>query len=268
MINSEHQVQYTPSIAYTEYSIHCVLQHPNINCLPLLASLSSFGRPCCTQFSTFPQLCVNQWIQSQLLSRFLPDLPPPDCPPPSPPPFSLDHGLQVHLQTCSITGSKCVSKLTRFRPPSLHDHGLPVPLQTGLIMASKFVQSQPPSAYLQTRMITASKCISKPTRSWPPSVSANSLDWGLHGGTIKTSKCISILAGLRPHSFHYHGLPTCNIPASECITKFTWSWCGEWLELEGRQPIINTPLHLAWHRKEILEAERFQVEKRRKKVWG
>jgi len=50
--------------------------------------------------------------------------------PPSVSPNSLNHGLQVHLQTRSITASKCISRLAPFRPASSHDHGLQVPLQT------------------------------------------------------------------------------------------------------------------------------------------
>jgi len=55
-----HYQELTLSAAYTEYSIHHVLHHPNIDCLPLPASISSLSRPCWTQFSTFPQLRVNQ----------------------------------------------------------------------------------------------------------------------------------------------------------------------------------------------------------------
>jgi hypothetical protein len=40
------------------------------------------------------------------------------------------------------------------------------------------------------------------------------------------------------------------------------------VELEGRQPIINTPPHLAWHPKGILEKEQFWLEERRKRVRG
>jgi len=139
-----------PSTAYTEYCIHCVLHHPNSNCLPHPASLSSLSTPCCTQFYTFPQLRVDQWIESQLLSRLPPKLPPVDWPPPCTPPISLDHGLQVHIQTSSITASKCISKLAQSQPPSVfpnsHDYGHQV--------------------YLQTHTITAFKCISKLARSW------------------------------------------------------------------------------------------------------
>jgi len=142
----------------TEYYIHRVLHHPTIDCLPLPASLSALSGPCCTQFSTIPQLRVNQWIESQLPSHMPPDLlPPPDSlppdslptdslppdwppsdqslpdqPPPSTPPILIDHGLQVYLLTRSITASKCISEFTRSRPPSASpnslNHGLQVHL--------------------------------------------------------------------------------------------------------------------------------------------
>jgi len=38
--------------------------------------------------------------------------------PPSASPNSLDHGLQVHIQTRSITASKCLSEFTRSPSPS------------------------------------------------------------------------------------------------------------------------------------------------------
>jgi len=94
-------------------------------------------------------------------------------PPLSTRPISLDYGLQVHLQTRTITDSKCKS-------PNSHDRGLKVHLQTRTITASKCISefpcSRPPSAslsslhlglqvHLQTRSITASKCISEFTRS-------------------------------------------------------------------------------------------------------
>ena len=78
--------------------------------------------------------------------------------------------------------------------------------ETRLVTASKCIskldRSQPPSAspnslehslqvYLQTRSITASTCSSKLAQSQPPSVSPNSLDYGLQVCTITGSKCIS-----------------------------------------------------------------------------
>jgi len=110
----------------------------------------------------------------------------------------LDHGLQVHFQTSSITASRCIYEL--------HDRGHQMHLQThsiaafkcisefNLILAckcfSKLARLRPPSAslssldhgltvHLQTRSITASKCISKLTSFGPPSPSPNSLDHGL-----------------------------------------------------------------------------------------
>ena len=111
-------------------------------------------------------------------------------PPPSSPPTSLDHGLQVHLPTRSMTASNCISNLAQLRPPRLHDYGPQEHLQTRSITASKFTQSWPPSAYLQTHSITASRCMSKLGRSQPPSLSLNSLDYGLEVRPIMASKCI------------------------------------------------------------------------------
>jgi len=115
--------------------------------LPLPASLSSTVTPCCTQLTTLLQLRVNQRIESQLLSRLPPRLPPLDRPPLSSASMLLDHGLQVHLQTRSIT-------------------------------ASKFTLSWPPSAFLQSCSITASMCTSKLVQSRPASASPNLHDHG------------------------------------------------------------------------------------------
>ena len=176
----------------TEYSIHHVQHHPKINSLTLPASFPSLGG-CCTQLSTFPQLHVTQWIESQLPSRL-----PPNRLPPSTPPIPLDHSLQVHLQTRSLTSSECMSKLPRSWPPSASseftisgppsaspnslDHGLQVYLQTRLITACKFATSWPPCAspnslhpglqvHLWVHSISVSRCISKLAQSWPPSAS-------------------------------------------------------------------------------------------------
>ena len=155
----------------TEYSIHHVQHHPKIDSLqlpanfPLPASSPSLGGCCCTQLSTFPQLQVNQWIESQL-----PLWLPPNQLLPNTPPISLDHSLQVHYQTRSIAASqciselmitalKCISKLAPLQPPGSRDHGLQL--------------------HLQTRAITASKCISTPARTWLHSASPNSLHHGL-----------------------------------------------------------------------------------------
>ena len=122
---------------------------------------------------------TNRWIVSQHPLRYLWTAT--KCSsnlarwqPPSASPTPLDHGLHIHLQTCSITASKvypdtssitackCISKLTWLRPP-IHT-----------IMAST------PSAYLQTRSIRASKCISNLTQLRPQSVSLSSLDLNFH----------------------------------------------------------------------------------------
>jgi len=61
--------------------------------------------------------------------------------------------LRVHLSVCSITASKCISKLTRSRPRS----SFPYSLSHGL------------QVHLWVHSISASKCISQLARSRPPS---------------------------------------------------------------------------------------------------
>jgi len=141
----------------------------------------------------------------------------------------------MHLQSRSITASKCISKLARSRPRSASPNSLDHILQV----------------YLS---ITASKCISKLARSQPPSVCPNSLDHILQVYLLITaSGCISKLArsqppSVCPNSLDY-GLQTRSITASECTSKFTRSRCGETVELEGIQPIISTPPYVAWYPK-------------------
>jgi hypothetical protein len=172
---------------------------------------------------------------------------------------SLDRGLPVHVQTCSIAASKCIFKLALPRPPIPS----PNPLDYGLqVHVSKLARLWPPCASpnsvdrgiqvnLQTSLITASKCISKllqlrpPSshdhglqvhisilaRSWPPSGSPNSFDRGvqvhIETSSITASKCISELARSQPpgvslHSPNY-GLQVHTITASKCISKLVRS---------------------------------------------
>jgi len=139
--------------------------------------------------------------------------------PPRASPKSLDHGHKVNFQTRSITASKCISNSDRS------------PLEVRTIKVSrsisKLTRSVPPSAspnlhnyFLQARMITVSKCIAKPPPSQPPSVNPSSLDY-VH--------------------------QNCLITALECISKLTRPRCGETVELQGRQPVINSLPHLAWY---------------------
>jgi len=99
-----------------------------------------------------------------------------------------------------------MSKLVRLRPASSHDHGRQVHI-------SKLTQLQPPSVSpnslnyglhkcFSKLPLTISECISKFTRSRPPSASPNSLDYGLHVHlqtlSMTACNCISTLARLRP----------------------------------------------------------------------
>jgi len=147
---SIHQVQHTPSTAYTMYSIHprlfvsihsddyeltpqCSFSFQHASLHDWLPSVSS---PCELKGKvtlSHSHICksANWWIESQCLacrpstaskcsSNFAWSWPP-KCisklarlPPPSASPNSLDRGLQVYLQTCSITAGK----FARSWPPS------------------------------------------------------------------------------------------------------------------------------------------------------
>ena len=156
---TQHRLQHTSSTASSQDR-----QSPAPNQFPAHSQFA-ISRRMLLYSTLYLQLQVNQWIKSQLPSHL-----PPNRPLASTPPISLDHRLQVHLQTRSITASqcisefpitasKCLSKLVRLRPPSSHDHGLQL--------------------HLRTRSITASKCISKLGRSRPPSSSLNFFDHSL-----------------------------------------------------------------------------------------
>jgi len=171
-----------------------------MNCIIRTSSISrsqpvsSLGRPCGTQFTTFPQSRVNQWIQSQLPSRHPPELPP-DWPPPSTPPISRDHGLQVSLQTHSITAYKSSFESTLSRPPCASPHSLNYRLQVHLwvnsITASPHSLEPGLQVHLHTPSITACKYINK-ERLWVYG------DTGVMEGTV-TGSMYSVDPGVDRH---------------------------------------------------------------------
>jgi len=163
-----HNNKLTPSAAYTERSVHWVPHAPTIVCRPYILTMSSWtlnvasasGVPpyrltATSQFSIRASKVksprhiptVWSWLTDQL--SLAPGAPPigRDQPPPSTPPILLDHSLQVHLQTCSITVSECISESTRSWPPSASLSSLDL------------------QVHLQTCSVTASECISDFTRS-------------------------------------------------------------------------------------------------------
>jgi len=84
--------------------------------------------------------------------------------PPSASVSSLNLGLQVHLQTRSITAPQCISEFTPSRPPSASpnsiDHGLPVHLQTRSITASKYIVKERQWVYGDTG-VTEVECTTR-----------------------------------------------------------------------------------------------------------
>ena len=175
-----------------EYSIYQVQHYFLMPSPPLTASISSLGWYC-TQLSTVPQLHINQSIVSQLPS-YLPS----NQPPPSTSPISLDHSLEVHVQTGSVIASKCISEFTQ----SQHLSTTPILLNHGL------------KAHQWATSIPISNCIIKFARWWRQSASLSSIDLGLQ---------VHLLC---PHdlSLQVH-LETRSITASLCIINHDWSQC-------------------------------------------
>jgi len=84
-----HDYESTLSTGYTAY---CIMPTLTVSCSQPVPRLSALSRPCCTQFSTFPQLLWGtQWIGSQVTSHLPPKWLPPHWPPPGTPRISLDH---------------------------------------------------------------------------------------------------------------------------------------------------------------------------------
>jgi len=120
--------------------------------------------------------------------------------------------------------SKWISKLARSQPPSASPHSLDYGLQSlhnhGL-----------PSAYLQSRSVTASKCISKLPRFWSRNLHDHGLQVHLLSRSITIPECIFKFPQSRPLNvspnsldYHLHVHPiTRSITASECISDFTRS---------------------------------------------
>ena len=127
----------------TECSIHWVMHHPKISPAPsksLTSHLSADLVVCNSPYSHNYKLM--NWLSLSCMLRLAPYLPPPDrLPPvqqsPSTPPISVRHGLQVQLQTCSISASMSMSKLAPSWPSSTSpmslDHSLYVHLNIYMI---------------------------------------------------------------------------------------------------------------------------------------
>ena len=112
--------------------------------------------------------------------------------------LSQSHGCELtnwwqesqHPARRPWTASQFSSKLVQSRPLSSHNHSLQV--------------------HLHTRSITILECISMFTRSMPPTVSPNTLDYGLQVHLQTSSITDSVLARSRPRSVSatllYHSL--------------------------------------------------------------
>jgi len=182
-----------PSLSVdTEYSIHDVLHHPKIDCLPLPASLSSLCSQWTLLYSILYIPTIMSWPMNWVSAPF------------APPSQSV---------ACWGMASKPSSNPDRSWPPSASPNFLHHSLQVCMIMASeRYLQTplkQPPRSslsslapglqvHLQAHLITARKCISEFNPYPPPSASTILQDYSLQvhfwDFPLLTSKCVSKLA--------------------------------------------------------------------------
>jgi hypothetical protein len=108
--------------------------------------------------------------------------------------WMINLSMRAQRQSCLVTFPRLQvnSLINTLSLPSLSSmDGNPVIIQTRSIMDCKLARSWPPTVfpnlldrflqvYNQTRLNTASKCISRLAQSCPPRASQNSLDSGLH----------------------------------------------------------------------------------------
>jgi len=167
---SIHQVQHTPSAAYTKCSIHQVQLDPAIDCLPLPASLSFL----------IPHLLAAHVAFSSLHSydyELTNDQSSCTCPA-----SVLMYHLQIGhpavcLHYCSITTTKCISQFTWSRPPTVSPNSPDHSLQVCTIVALKCISNSfdhSLKAHVRVHSIFTSKWISKLAWSQLQSVS---LSW-------------------------------------------------------------------------------------------
>jgi len=227
-----HHVQ-IPWVQYTlTTAIHLVLHtpctsfiaKPTVSCfLPVFPSPS---RPYCTH-SLIEQIWDNQ---ENTVSA------------PVAPPFQTNSSRFSSFKYCPI--------LTWSRPPSASANSLDYEL----------------GVHLNGHLISASKCIFNLPWSDTPSASLNSLHMGCSASLNSLYHSLQVNLQL---AWTYLQVRTTT--ASKCISKthsmtclewisnfYSIIWCGETLELQCREPIFNTPPHLAWHPNAIWVTVRYR----------
>jgi len=172
---------------------------------------------------TFPRLLVNYLMNSVSAPITPPFNHPPSIAshhtPPSNVPILLSHSLQVHLQTCSNTASKCIPN---FAP----SHSLDVHLEVYIIIWPPRASPNTLDHGLQVRATMASNCISKLARSQPPSSNDHDLQVHRHTRLLMASKFTQSWAPtLSPHLLHYSlqvDVYVQEVISSKCISEYTW----------------------------------------------
>jgi len=174
MIMSWHQVQYTPSTVYTQ-DCSCSLHFHDYE----LTSEGSFRFQRSSLHSQLPSGTSQLEVKGKVA-------------------LSYSDG-------CEWTNWGKVSGQPSCRPSTAHLDPTNV---AGLLPTCSHTHG--PQVHLHTCPITLLECVSNLTRSWPPTVSPNMLDYTLQRHiqtrSIPASKCISKLAKLQSPNSLNHGL--------------------------------------------------------------
>jgi len=176
----------------TEYSIHRVQYPCKIVCLPFILMITSWPLNVAWTSGMPPYTTDRHQPALQESSK-------------------VTSPCHVPTVASILTDEKCLlsRRAVHLLPISTHTHSL--------------------DFGIQTRLTTASKCISKLARLQPPSSHVHDLHVHVHTGSITISEGISKFTRLRPQSVSPNMLDyrlqvclqTCSITASECISEFT-----------------------------------------------
>jgi len=178
--------------------------------------------------------------------------------------------LDFRSQQSSQDAPKYTASTLPSTPPSMFSSTLPRMLPRTLTLALDDTQPACLTVHSHTSTQEALKHTPKHTLKY----ASNCARWytcSLLGSTLPSTlsrgKTLPIsLDYILPCTLLHDGCRDLLSCRSQALWGISYKHCGKTAELEGREPIINTPPHLSQHPKQNLENERFWLEECRRRV--